>query len=60
MTYQKVTGPLMANSHPGSYSGQDAYTDMFVTENVNVEILEQRRGIADINSEKFRGGSENA
>ena len=31
-TYQKVTGPLMANSHPGSYSGQDAYNDMFITE----------------------------
>jgi DNA (cytosine-5)-methyltransferase 1 len=31
-TYQKVTDPLMANSHPGSYTGQDAYTDMFVTE----------------------------
>ena len=29
-TYQKVTGPLMANSHPGSYTGQDAYNDMFV------------------------------
>lgn len=24
-----VTGPLMANSHPGSYTGQDAYNDMF-------------------------------
>ncbi len=32
MSYQKVTGPLMANSHPGSYCGQDAYSDMFVTE----------------------------
>lgn len=31
-TYQKTTGPLMANSHPGSYSGQYAYNDMFVTE----------------------------
>ena len=31
-TYQKVTGPLMVNSHPGSYSGQDAYNDMFITE----------------------------
>lgn len=31
-TYQNTTGPLMANSHPGSYSGQDAYTDMFVTQ----------------------------
>jgi DNA (cytosine-5)-methyltransferase 1 len=30
-TYQKVTGPLMANSHPGSYTGQDAYCDMLVT-----------------------------
>ena len=29
-TYQKVTGSLMANSHPGSYTGQDAYTDMLV------------------------------
>lgn len=28
--YQNATGPLMANSHPGSYTGQDAYTDMFV------------------------------
>ena len=27
-TYQKVTGPLMANSHPGSYTGQDAFSDM--------------------------------
>ena len=32
MTYQKVTGPLMANSHPGSYCGQDTYSDMLVTE----------------------------
>lgn len=39
MSYQKITGPLMANSHPGSYCGQDAYTDMFVTE-TNNEILE--------------------
>lgn len=31
-TYQKVTGPLMANSHPGGYSGQDAYTDMLIAE----------------------------
>ena len=31
MSYQARTGPLMANSHPGSYCGQDAYNDMFVT-----------------------------
>ena len=30
VTYQKVTGPLMANSHPGSYTGQDAFSDMLV------------------------------
>ena len=29
-TYQQVTGPLMANSHPGSYIGQDAFSDMLV------------------------------
>lgn len=33
MTYQKVTGPLMANSHPGSYCGQDAYSDLLVVDN---------------------------
>ena len=29
-TYQQVTGPLMANSHPGSYTMQDAFSDMLV------------------------------
>lgn len=29
-TYQEVTGPIMANSHPGSYTGQDAYNDMLI------------------------------
>ena len=32
MTYQRVTGPIMANSHPGSYCGQDAYNDMLIVE----------------------------
>ena len=31
MSYQEKTGPLMANSHPGSYCGQDAYNDMLIT-----------------------------
>ena len=35
MSYQITTGPLMANSHPGSYCGQDAYSDMLVTEQSN-------------------------
>lgn len=29
-TYQDVTGPLMANSHPGGVTGQDAYSDMLI------------------------------
>jgi len=32
MSYQEKTGPLMANSHPGSYCGQDAYNDMLITD----------------------------
>lgn len=29
----------MANSHPGSYCGQDAYSDMLVTEDRNENIF---------------------
>lgn len=35
MSYQTRTGSIMANSHPGSYCGQDAYNDMLVTEDGN-------------------------
>lgn len=45
MTYQKVTGPLMANSHPGSYCGQDAYNDMLVTEYKECGVSETGRKI---------------
>ena len=41
MSYQKVTGTLMANSHPGSYCGQDAYNDMFITEKRNDNFNKQ-------------------
>ena len=37
MTYQKNTGALMANSHPGSYCGQDAYNDMLITKSAERE-----------------------
>lgn len=30
MVHPHITGPLMANSHPGSYTGQDAMNDMLV------------------------------
>lgn len=45
MSYQKITGSLMANSHPGSYCGQDAYSDMLVTENEHNDVFfsEKRR-----------------
>lgn len=45
MTYHKVTGPLMANSHPGSYCGQDAYSDMLVTECKECGVSETGRKI---------------
>ena len=32
----------MANTHPGSYCGQDAYSDMLVTQNVEVSGLDCR------------------
>lgn len=30
--YPQKVGTIMANSHPGSYCGQDAYNDMFIVE----------------------------
>lgn len=45
MSYQEATGPLMANSHPGSYCGQDAYNDMFVTEKQN-DIHNSKTGLS--------------
>lgn len=42
-TYQKITGPLMANSHPGSYTGQDAFSDMLVAgENASTNYIVRR------------------
>lgn len=46
MSYQKTTGPLMANSHPGSYCGQDAYSDMFVTEKKRNDIYNSETGFS--------------
>lgn len=54
MTYQKITGPLMANSHPGSYSGQDAYSDMLVTN----DVLHRQRTSKSIISLGHRGCAE--
>ena len=56
MSYQEKTGPLMANSHPGSYCGQDAYNDMFVTEKRNEHELGWHSDSTYIDSEQCRGG----
>ena len=50
MTYQRTTGPLMANSHPGSYCGQDAYSDMLVTKSAERE----RERMGDDHREEYR------
>lgn len=56
MSYQKVTGPLMANSHPGSYCGQDAYNNMFVTEDRYADELGWHSSLSNIDAEQCRGG----
>lgn len=60
MSYQSVTGPLMANSHPGSYCGQDAYSDMFVTERKNENELGWHTDSTNIDSKQCRRQSEDA
>ena len=40
----------MANSHPGSYCGQDAYNDMFVTEKRN-DLLHRKRTIRPVEAQ---------
>ncbi len=36
---QQTTGALCANSHPGSYTGQDAFNDMLIPQNMCVRRL---------------------
>lgn len=53
VTYQETTGPLMANSHPGSYTGQDANNDMLVA-----GVDEQRyivRRLTPLECERLQG-----
>ena len=53
MSYQKKTGPIMANSHPGSYCGQDAYNDMFVTGGEQMETAVRR--LTPLECERLQG-----
>lgn len=55
MSYQKVTGSLMANSHPGSYCGQDAYNDMFVTEKKDEFFASENRRVQGIRTGPYDG-----
>lgn len=55
ITYQEISGPLMANSHPGSYSGQDANNDMLVA---GMNETEQRyivRRLTPLECERLQG-----
>ena len=38
--YPKITGALCANSHPGSYTGQDAFNDMLPVYRRNDALLD--------------------
>jgi DNA (cytosine-5)-methyltransferase 1 len=64
-TYQRVTGPLMANSHPGSYTGQDAFSDMLVAgytayrQGGFAEYIEGEVGTLRAAGGDLGGGSEN-
>ena len=59
MSYQNVTGTLSQGAHPGSYNGQDAYNDMFITERENdVEKLERRGCVTNIDNEQCGGVRE--
>ena len=60
MSYQKVTDPLMTNSHPGSYCGQDAYSDMFVTEKRYAKELGWHTDSSDIDTEQCEWSTEDA
>ena len=54
-TYQQVTGPLMANSHPGSYTGQYAYSDMLVAGPVAVQVRYIVRRLTPLECERLQG-----
>ena len=56
VTYQSKTGCLTQGAHPGSYNGQDAYSDMLVTERKNVAFLERDGENNSLNGQKCRGG----
>ena len=57
ISYQKTTGSLCANSHPGSYSGQDAYNDMLITEGGKMQAIVRR--LTPLECERLQGFPDN-
>lgn len=45
MSYQEVTGCLTNGSHPGACNGQDAYSDMLITEKVEDQMDEMTKTV---------------
>lgn len=41
--YPTVTGALCANSHPGSYTGQDAFNDMLPVIRRDNDLLDETK-----------------
>lgn len=50
MTYQKKTGALTPGAHAGSYNGQDAYSDMLITDKNG--LLHRKRTIGSACDER--------
>ena len=48
----------MANSHPGSYCGQDAYNDLLITEKRNESLLHRERTSKPTDNELESGSVE--
>ena len=55
--YPDKTGCLCANSHPGSYCGQDAYNDMLPVIRRDIECT---TGLAKATPNLYRGGAASA
>ena len=51
--YPRITGALCANSHPGSYTGQDAFNDMLVVMEREMSCI---TGRANASPSLYRGG----
>lgn len=45
--YPRITGALCANSHPGSYTGQDAYNDMLIVNEMESRLINRHNMIQE-------------